>query len=287
MKSSHELVALLALVTAVAAPMCSAASVGDYPNKPIHLVIPYPPGGSADLIGRMVADKLAKTIGQAVIVDNKGGATGAIGSQFVAQADPDGYTLLVAIADTHAINPAVIPKLSYDPVKDFVPISLMATQPLLLAVGPSMKAANVTEFVAAAKAKPGAITYASNGTGGLQHLAMELFSNAAGIKTLHVPYKGAGPAMSDILGGQVDAIFIQRARRRRQSAQRQPATAGHRVGASPVDRPGHSHVRRIGLSEVSGHAVVRTSGAERHAARDRGEIESAGQDGTEHAGRFR
>jgi tripartite-type tricarboxylate transporter receptor subunit TctC len=141
-------------------------------------------------------------------VENKGGATGAIGSEFVARADPDGYTLLIAIADTHAINPAVVPKLPYDPVKDFAPVSLLAVQPFALAVGPKSPAKTLAEFVAAAKDRPGAITYASNGTGGLQHLAMELFSSGSGIKTLHVPYKGAGPALQDVLGGQVDAIFI-------------------------------------------------------------------------------
>ncbi len=199
---------VLGLTLLSAAFATSAIAADPYPNKVIKIVVPYPPGGSADLIGRMVAEKLAKTIGQPVIVENKGGATGAIGSEFVARAEPDGYTLLVAIADTHAINPAVVPKLPYDPVKDFTPVSLMAIQPFVLAAGPKTPAPTLAAFVAAAKEKPGAITYASNGTGGLQHLAMELFSSAAGITALHVPYKGAGPALQDVLGGQVDAIFI-------------------------------------------------------------------------------
>ena len=188
------------------APMVIAADV--YPSRPIKIVVPYPPGGSADLIGRMVADKMSKSIGQTVVVENKGGASGAIGSEFVAHAQPDGYTLLIGIADTHAINPAVNPKLSYDAQKDFSPISLLALQPFVLAVGPSVQASTLAAFVAVAKADPGKITYASNGAGGLQHLAMELFSSSAGIKALHVPYKGAGPALSDVMGGQVDAIFI-------------------------------------------------------------------------------
>jgi tripartite-type tricarboxylate transporter receptor subunit TctC len=202
--------AFLLSVSGIVACTAFAASppAGNYPNKPVHIVVPYPPGGSADLIGRMVADKLSKSLGQPVVVENKGGATGAIGSEFVARAEADGYTLLVAIADTHAINPAVVANLPYDPQKNFTPISLMAVQPFVLAVGPATQARNLAEFVAAAKDKPGAITYASNGTGGLQHLAMELFSSAAGIKTLHVPYRGAGPALSDVMGGQVHAIFI-------------------------------------------------------------------------------
>jgi len=208
MKISRTLLAILSCGAASLATFAPTISAADFPAKVIRIVVPYPPGGSADLIGRMVAEKMSKSIGQPVIVENKGGATGAIGSEFVARADPDGYTLLVAIADTHAINPAVVPKLPYDPLKDFVPISLMATQPFVLAVGPAMQMKDIGEFVARAKEKPGAITYASNGTGGLQHLAMELFSAAAGIRTLHVPYKGAGPALTDVMGGQVNAIFI-------------------------------------------------------------------------------
>lgn len=192
----------------LAAASCAAADTSAYPNKPIRLVVPYPPGGSADLVGRMVAEKLAKSLGQPVVVDNKGGGSGSIGSDFVARAPADGYTLLVAISDTHAINPAVMKNLPYHPRKDFAPISLLATQPMILAVGKNMKAGTLADFVAMARQQPGALTYASNGKGGLKHLAMELFSRQAGIKTLHVPYKGAGPALADVIGGQVDSLFI-------------------------------------------------------------------------------
>lgn len=201
---------LLAAALAAAALLGSAPilAADPYPSRPIRIVVPYPPGGSADLIGRMVAERMSKSIGQPVVVENKAGATGAIGSEFVARADPDGHTLLVGIADTHAINPAVVARLPYDPVKDFAPVSLMARQPFLLAVGPKVTARTLAEFVAAAKAQPGTMTYASNGAGGLQHLAMDLFNSTAGIRTLHVPYKGAGPALADVMGGQVDAILI-------------------------------------------------------------------------------
>jgi tripartite-type tricarboxylate transporter receptor subunit TctC len=192
-----------------AASLCTAAfAQTDFPSRPIRLVVPYPPGGSADIVGRMVAEKMSQSLGQPVVVDNKGGASGAIGSDFVSRAAPDGYTLLVAISDTHAINPAVMAQLPYEPQKDFVPVSLMATQPFVLALGRRMPARNLAEFVAAAKQKPGSISYASNGKGGLQHLAMELFSRAAGIELLHVPYKGAAPALADVIGGQVDGLFI-------------------------------------------------------------------------------
>jgi tripartite-type tricarboxylate transporter receptor subunit TctC len=189
--------------------LCTAAlAQTDFPNRPIKLVVPYPPGGSADLVGRMVAEKMSQSLGQPVVVDNKGGASGAIGSDFVSRAAPDGYTLLVAISDTHAINPAVMAQLPYEPQKDFVPVSLMATQPFVLAAGRRTSAKTLAEFVAAARQKPGTMSYASNGKGGLQHLAMELFARSVGIEMLHVPYKGAAPALADVIGGQVDALFI-------------------------------------------------------------------------------
>ena len=197
-----------ALLLAAALASLPALAQDKFPGRPLRLVVPYPPGGSADLVGRMVAEKMTQSLGQPVVVDNKGGASGSIGSDFVARSAPDGYTLLVAISDTHAINPAVMGQLPYDPQKDFVPVSLMATQPFVLAVGRKVTAANLAGFVAAAKQKPGSVTYASNGKGGLQHLAMELFSRSAGIQTLHVPYKGAAPALQDVIGGQVDALFI-------------------------------------------------------------------------------
>ncbi|MDR3536437.1 MAG: tripartite tricarboxylate transporter substrate binding protein [Acetobacteraceae bacterium] len=185
-----------------------AAAADEYPNKSVRLIVPYPPGGSADLIARFVSDKLSRSLGQTVIVENKGGASGAIGSEYVARARPDGYTILMTTSDTLAINPAVFARLPYDPQKDFAPITLLAVQPFVLAVGPSVKAADFGAFIQAAKDKPGTVSFASNGAGGVQHLAMELLASAAGIKALHVPYNGAGPALSDVMGGHVDALFI-------------------------------------------------------------------------------
>jgi tripartite-type tricarboxylate transporter receptor subunit TctC len=206
MRIRHTLMSVLGAACALLA--ASPAMAETYPSKPITIVVPYPPGGSADLIGRMVAEKFSRSIGQTTIVENRGGGSGAIGSEIAARARPDGYTLLIAIADTHAINPAVNSKLNYDPKKDFAPISLLAVQPFALAVGPTVPVKTLADFIKLAKEKPGKLTYASNGAGGLQHLAMELLSPVAGISALHVPYKGAAPALSDVMGGHVDAIFI-------------------------------------------------------------------------------
>lgn len=193
-----------ALASALATRPALAAQ---YPGRPIHLVVPYPPGGSADLISRLIADKMGRSLHGSVIVENRGGASGAIGTAYVARARPDGYTIAMAIADTMAINPAVFAHLPYKP-DQFEPITLLALQPFVVAVGPSVKAKTLAELLQEAKAKPGTISFASNGTGGLQHLAIEMLNAAAGVKLLHVPYEGAGPALSDVMGGHVDAIFI-------------------------------------------------------------------------------
>ncbi|MDE2515297.1 MAG: tripartite tricarboxylate transporter substrate binding protein [Rhodospirillales bacterium] len=198
----------LAVGAATALSTPGLAQAAAFPTRPMRLVVPYPPGGSADLIGRMVADAMGHSFSQSVIVENKGGASGAIGTAYAAHARADGYTFLMAIADTLAIDPAVFAHLPYDPRKDFDPISLLAVQPFVLAVGPAVKAPTLAALMAEAKTKPNTISFASNGAGGLQHLAIELLAAAAGVKLLHVPYTGAGPALSDVMGGHVDGIFI-------------------------------------------------------------------------------
>lgn len=208
MKISRRLCSILGAAIVIAGLSGPIHAASDYPNRQIHLIVPYPPGGSADLIGRMLADKLSRGLGQTVVVENRGGASGAIGSEYVARAKPDGYTLLIGISDTHAINPAVFANLAYDPQKDFTPISLLAVQPFVLAVGPTVKAKTLADFIAEAKARSKPMSFSSNGVGGLQHLAMESFSALAGFKALHVPYKGAAPALTDVLGGHIDATFI-------------------------------------------------------------------------------
>ena len=167
-----------------------------YPNRMIKLVVPWAPGGFNDVLGRLVADHMSKTMGQRVIVDNRPGATGTIGTEAVARSDGDGYTLLMATADTHAIAPSTFSQLRYNPVKDFTPVSLLVAQPVVIWVGETMPAKTLADFVKMAKDKPGIVSYASIGTGSTTHLGMERFNIAAGIELIHVPFKGSGPAMS-------------------------------------------------------------------------------------------
>ena len=180
----------------------------DYPNKPIKLVVPYPPGGATDVIGRVMAQKLSTALGQQVIVDNRVGATGSIGAAFVAAAPPDGYTLLMGAMTSHSISAVLNPKVAtFSMEKSFAPVAMVGTVPLVFVVNPSIKANTLAEFIALIKTKPGTISFASSGQGSPQHLAGEMFMRAADVKMLHVPYKGSGPAMTDLMGGQVDSMI--------------------------------------------------------------------------------
>jgi tripartite-type tricarboxylate transporter receptor subunit TctC len=189
---------LLALTSA-------AAAADDYPNRPVRLIIPFPPGGSNDVVGRMVAQQLSVKLGQQVYVDNRGGAGGVIGTEACATAAPDGYTLCI-ISIAHAVNPW-LHKLSYDPIKSFTPISIFATGPNVLAIHPTLPVTSVKELIALAKQKPGELNYASAGVGSFQHLGGELFKLMAGVNIVHVPYKGGGPAMQDVISGHVKIMF--------------------------------------------------------------------------------
>ena len=183
------------------------APAQDYPAKPIRLIVPFPPGGGNDTIARLMGQKLAPTLGQQVLVDNRPGAAGAIGAELAAKAPPDGYTLFLAGVASHGINPNLRRKLPYDPVRDFNGVSLIASAPLLVVVHPSLPASSVKQLVALAKARPGAINYASNGTGGSSHLAGELFMMMTGTTMVHIPYKGLSLALTDLLSGQVQLMF--------------------------------------------------------------------------------
>ena len=194
------LAALLLLTTASYAQQ-------DYPNKPIRLIVPYPPGGPTDIMGRLTSEVLAKRLTQNVVVDNRGGAATAIGAEIAARAPADGYNLLVSSETTFAVNPALRDKLPYNPERDFAPISLLTTQPYVLAVTLSLPVGSVSQLVAYAKANPGKLSYGSAGTGGANHLAGELFKHAAGIDIVHVPYKGNGPAIIDLIGGQIGLML--------------------------------------------------------------------------------
>ena len=190
----------LALLLALTAP-----AAAEYPDKPVRLIIPFPPGGSNDVVGRLVANQLSEKLGHKVFVDNRGGAGGVLGTEAAAAAPPDGYTLLI-ISIAHAVNPALY-KLNYDPIKSFAPISIMATGPNVLAVNPQLGVHNVKELLALAREKPGELDYASAWVGSFQHLGGERFKLTAGVNLQHVPYKGGGPAMSDVIAGHVKIMF--------------------------------------------------------------------------------
>lgn len=208
MKSSNRkfLIGALGVACMAAAPI-GALAQSRYPDQPIRLVVPFPPGGTADVIGRLFAQQLGQELKVSVIVDNKGGAGGSIGARAVADAKPDGYTLLLASSSTHGTNAAVYQKLSYDPVEGFTPITQIVTVPGVLSVNQTVKAANLKELIAASKAQPDSLSYASSGAGGLGNLAMELFKSQTGARILHIAYKGAGPAFTDVIGGQVAMIW--------------------------------------------------------------------------------
>jgi tripartite-type tricarboxylate transporter receptor subunit TctC len=198
--------ALIALATLVA-PLPAAAQGGAYPTKPIRIVVPFPAGGTTDILARAVAQQLSQAWGQQVIVDNRPGAGGNIGSELVAKSAPDGYTLLMGTVGTHAINPSLYAKMPYDHVKDFAPVILVAGVPNVLVVHPSVPANTVAELIAYGKANPGKLNFASSGSGTSIHLAGELFKVQTGLQMTHVPYKGSAPAIQDLLGGQVQLMF--------------------------------------------------------------------------------
>ena len=195
---------------AAALALSLAAGAQSFPTKPLRLVVTYPPGGGADLMARLIAPKMAETLGQPVVVENKPGASGQIGAGEVARAAPDGYTLLLD-ASSYSVNPSLYAKLPYDPAKAFAPIALIAMFPNVLVVTPDFAARDVKELVALAKAKPGTIAFASSGNGSAQHLSGELFKQKAGVDMTHVPYKGGSPAMNDVMGGQVPVFFANMA----------------------------------------------------------------------------
>jgi tripartite-type tricarboxylate transporter receptor subunit TctC len=198
-------VTMLAALLGVGLPF--AATAEDFPTRPIRLVVPYPPGGPTDVAARIIANAMSAKLGQPMVIENKpGGAAGTVGGRYVASADPDGYTIVMSQVGSLTVAPFLY-KLDYDPIKDFAPIGIAAETPEILTVNPSLPANTVAEFVAYAKGNPGKLNFASPGVGTLPHLLGEQLQLAAGIKLTHVPYRGAGPAVSDLLGGQVQVMF--------------------------------------------------------------------------------
>ncbi len=197
------------LILSLALALCIPAQVlaQAWPAKPVRLIVPFPPGGSTDIVARIVAQKVSERLGQSLVVENRGGAGGTVGTEAAAKAPKDGYTLTVASTSTHVVAPSVYLKLGYDPVKDFAPVSLIAVSPYLLVVNPSLEAKSLKDLIALAKARPGRLNYASAGTGSTTHLSMEMLKNAAGVYIVHIPYNGNGPAGSAVVAGQVEVLF--------------------------------------------------------------------------------
>ena len=198
---------LAGLITALFLIAPARAQEAPYPNRPIQLIVTVPPGGAADIVARLVGAKLSEALGQPIVIQNKGGASGTIATEGVAKAKPDGYTLLQNAISTHGIGPHLFAQLPYDPVKDFAPIGLVAKIPLVLVVHKDVAAKSVADVIALAKAAPGKIAYASPGKGGAPHLTAELFRLLTGTDLLHVPYKGSGPAVADLSEGRVQMMF--------------------------------------------------------------------------------
>ena len=197
------LLSLFVTLLAVAAP----CATDNYPSKPILIIVPFAPGASTDITARTVAEKLTEAWKQPVVVENRPGASGNIGTDLVAKAAPDGYTLIMGAIGTHATNASLYKKMPYDTLNDFAPVVHVSNVTLVLVVHPSLKVNSVKELIAYAKANPGKLTYASGGNGASQHLAMELFKNMTGTDMLHIPYKGSAPSLSDLLGGRVQLMF--------------------------------------------------------------------------------
>jgi tripartite-type tricarboxylate transporter receptor subunit TctC len=202
------------LITAAAAAVVGFAAMGaaqaqDFPNKPIHLIAPFAAGASTDVLARIVAQSMAKDLGQPVVVETKPGAGGALAADTVAKAPADGYTFLLTSAGIVTMNQHIYAKLPYDPIKDFAPLTIAVRMPIVTVVHPSLPIKNVAELLAYARANPGKLSYGSAGTGTSQHLAGELFQSMAKVSLLHVPYRGGGPAMNDLLGGQINMMFVQ------------------------------------------------------------------------------
>ena len=194
------------LLVAALLALVAASALAQYPNRPLRLIVPFPPGGAVDILGRAIAMNAREALGQTIVIDNRPGFGGAVGSEIAARATPDGYTLLMGSTSTISINPALVSKLAYDPVRDFVPITQVAFVPHLLVSSTSVPATTLKEFIAHAKSRPGQLAYGSAGNGTPHHIALEMFKQMTGVDILHVPYKGTAPALVDLLAGRVAAM---------------------------------------------------------------------------------
>jgi tripartite-type tricarboxylate transporter receptor subunit TctC len=198
---------LCALAFALSVAQSSAARAADYPNQTVKIIVPFPPGGGVDVVARMIAPRLSESLGQSVIIENRGGAGGSVGATAVAQSPHDGYTLLLGTGSTHGTNPLVYAKLNYDPVRDFAPVALITSAPLMLVANNDVPVKSAADLIALAKAKPGQLSFGSYGTGSNNHLIAELLNSMAAIQTNHIPYRGSAPMMTDLIGGRIQFAF--------------------------------------------------------------------------------
>ncbi|KXJ65715.1 ABC transporter substrate-binding protein [Achromobacter xylosoxidans] len=244
-------------------PALPAAMAQTYPAKPITLVVPHSAGGTSDILARTVAAEAAKTLGQTIVIDNKGGANGTIAAKQVASSAPDGYTLLLATASTHGINPSLYSRISYDAVKDFTPVTLLATVPNVLVVGPNVKASNVQELIAFIRSQGDKTNMGSAGAGTPGHLAGEMFKSEAKLQFTHVPYKGGSPAITDLIGGQIDFMFTTipgvLPHVKAGSLRALAVTSPERSSAMP-DVPTMAESGLPGFQAVSWHGIVAPAG---------------------------
>jgi tripartite-type tricarboxylate transporter receptor subunit TctC len=252
---------LLAVTVAYTA---SPAAAAGYPSRPVRLVLAFPPGGASDFVGRLIALRLGEQWSQTVLVDNRGGAGGNVGAEIAARAPADGHTMLLANNGILAANAVLYPKLAYDPVRDFIPVTLIALQPNVLVVHPSVPASNVRELVALARARPGQLNYASSGSGLAAHLAAELFSSLAQVQMVHVPYKGAGPALTDLISGQTQLMFATSTSvvpHVKSGRLRALATTAAKRSAGFEDLPTVAEAGVPGFEATSWHGIVLPAGA--------------------------
>jgi tripartite-type tricarboxylate transporter receptor subunit TctC len=240
-----------------------------YPAKPIRMVVPFPPGGTTDILARVAGQKITEATGQQVIVDNRPGAGGNIGTEIVARAPADGYTLLTDPGSTLTINPSLFSKLPFDTLKDLSPVTIIAAVPNLLVVHPSLPVKSVKELVALAKARRGQLNYASTGAGQSTHLSMELFKLMAGIDMTHIPYKGSSPALTDLLAGQVSLMFDNMPSCLPHVKANKLRALGVRHAPALARTAGAAYRRRVGAAGIRGQCLVRRARAGGHAARCR------------------
>jgi len=252
---------VLACAVLFATAVSASLHAQPFPNKPIRLIAPFPPGGEIDLIARGLGQKMSESLGQPVVVENVAGAAGAIGSERTAKSAPDGYTIMLGATTTHGINPALNPKLPYDAVKDFTPVSLVTTIPHVLVVNAAVSANTLAEFVKLAKAKPG-MPYGSAGNGSPHHLGAALFANLAGFEATHVPYKGVGPAIADLVSGQISfmSVGVAGADPHVKSGKVRPLALAAPVRLQGYDVPTYSEQGYKGFEIMAWYAVFAPAG---------------------------